>query len=221
MTQGHSFTFHGMQIIAMPTRALWIPAARTLCVSDLHFGKSGRIARRSGAFLPPYETQDTLTRLAEDIANTAPQSVICLGDSFDDLDAATELMPAATNTIAQLQAGRDWIWIEGNHDAGPVSLGGSHRAQYAVGPITFRHIATAQSAEISGHYHPKFGLRGAGPARPCFIYDNDRLIMPAYGTYTGGLSCAAPVIRDQFGPDAIAVLTGKNAIPLPVTKNPA
>jgi DNA ligase-associated metallophosphoesterase len=217
---GHQFQLIGTPLVAMPSGALWIPDAKTLCVSDLHLGKSGRIARRAGKMLPPYETTDTLARLADDIALMQPTTVICLGDSFDDLDAATELTTSAAAAIAQMQAGRTWIWIEGNHDPGPVSLGGTHLAELFRADLTFRHIATDQVNEVSGHYHPKFGIMGMGPARACFIYDKNRLILPAYGTYTGGLNTTHPVLRDLFEPTAIAVLTGKKAIALPITKAP-
>lgn len=220
MTLGHSFTLHGTALIAAPSGAIWLPATRTLCVSDLHLGKSGRIARRGGTMLPPYETIDTLHRLAEVIARFDPSEVICLGDSFDDLDAAAELSPDAQATLAQLQAGRLWHWIEGNHDAGPVAIGGSHRQSLSHANLHFRHIATKAIGEVSGHYHPKHRINGSGTARACFVYDSQRLIMPAFGTFTGGLSATAPVIRDQFQREAFAVLTGKTAIVVPLGKNP-
>ena len=99
--------------------------------------------------------------------------------------------------LTRLMAGRDWIWIEGNHDAGPVEIGGSHRAEMPLGPLTFRHIADAtQSGEVSGHFHPK--LRLGGQSRPCFLLDAKRLIMPAFGAYTGGLDVRAPEISSLF-----------------------
>jgi DNA ligase-associated metallophosphoesterase len=215
----HNFQLGGVNLVAMPSGALWLPDTQTLCVSDLHLGKSGRIARRAGIMLPPYETADTLARLAADIAAMRPRTVICLGDSFDDLDAAAELTTDATTTLSQLQADRTWIWIEGNHDPGPVAVGGTHLTEHLQEGLTFRHIATQQPQEVSGHYHPKFRLAGMGPARACFLYDTDRLILPAYGTYTGGLMATDPVLRGQFGKKLFAVLTGKKAIVLPVTEN--
>ena len=217
---GHAFTFCGSDVVARPSGCLWIAPSRTLCVSDLHLGKSGRIARRSGYFLPPYETTDTLARLAQEIAATYPARVICLGDSFDDLRAAEERSEPATRQLAQMQAGREWIWIEGNHDAGPVAISGSHLWEYRTDNLMFRHIATADPQEVSGHYHPKYGIPGGGAARACFVYDDTRLIMPAFGTYTGGLSATDPAVRTLFGARPIAVLTGPRAIPVPVQDSP-
>lgn len=215
---GYAFTFCDTACVALPSGALFLPGHRVLCVSDLHLGKSDRIARRSGVMLPPYEVQETLEKLETDIATTAPQTLICLGDSFDDLDAAHSLHPDMISRLSNLQAGRTWIWIEGNHDPGPVDLGGTYLAQITIGTLTFRHIATDPWAEVSGHYHPKHHL--AGRSRPAFIHDGRRMILPAYGTYTGGLASHAPDLRRLFSDTPIAILTGRKAIPVPVTETP-
>jgi len=111
--KGYEFTFHGNALHALPNGTLWDGDARLLCVSDLHLGKSDRIVRRSGRMIPPYETNETLSRLAEAVNIMDPAIVVSLGDSFDDLDAVKSLTDANLMQIAQMQAGRDWVWIEG------------------------------------------------------------------------------------------------------------
>lgn len=217
---GYEFTFAGQQLVALGSGALWWCAERLLCVSDLHLGKSERIARRGGAVLPPYEVADTLDRLSHDLEHTAPETVVCLGDSFDDREAASALPNEACLRIATLQAGRRWIWIEGNHDPGPVDIGGSHLQYLRIAPLTFRHIADpASAAEISGHYHPKANLRlrGRTISRPAFLVDSARIVMPAYGTYTGGLRSNDLALTTVMGPEAKAILTGPTpcAVPMP------
>lgn len=182
-----------------------------LIVSDLHLGKSERIARRGGAMLPPYETRDTLTRLEADIAATGAQTVVCLGDSFDDRSAAESLSEDERLWITRLQAGRRWVWIEGNHDPGPLDFGGTHLAELPLAPLVLRHIAKpGASGEISGHYHPKVQLptRGRVISRPAFLFDTSRLIMPSYGTYTGGLRADDPVFARLLEAEAHAILMG-------------
>ena len=212
----HVFTFADLTFHAEHTGALWIPSVQALVVSDLHLGKSDRIARRTGTLIPPYENRETLTRLAADVDRLQPETVICLGDSFDDLMGVAALDAENHTTLMLLQAGRKWIWIEGNHDPEPVNLGGEHRFQYTIGTVAFRHIASDETPEVSGHYHPKHGIAGAGRQRPCFVYDTDRLILPAYGAYTGGLSATHPDLRTLFGSQPIAVLTGPRAVPMPL-----
>jgi len=206
----------GVRLCALPSGALHWPAEAALCVSDLHFGKAERLARRGGALLPPYETRTTLARLDADLEATRARRVICLGDSFDDLDAALALPEAERLWLIRLMAGRDWTWILGNHDPAPVDYGGSHRAELRIGSLAFRHVATADTPEISGHYHPKAGV--AGRSRPCFLADAARLILPAYGTYTGGLACHDPVLTALMQPAALAILTGPRAIALPMPR---
>jgi uncharacterized protein len=213
---GYAFTFAAQPLVALPSGALHWPDHRLLIVSDLHLGKSERMARRGGTLLPPYETRETLTRLSGDLESTGAKSLISLGDSFDDLTAADTLDEGDSMTLNRLMAGRDWIWVMGNHDAGTFALGGTHRADVTIGPIAFRHIATAQTPEVSGHYHPKARL---GPTvRRCFLVDHHRIILPAYGAYTGGLYCDDPALTTLMANTAIAVLTGPKAIPCPMPR---
>ncbi|NNE51008.1 MAG: ligase-associated DNA damage response endonuclease PdeM [Sulfitobacter sp.] len=218
---GYAFTLAGAQLQALGSGALWWAQESLLCVSDLHLGKSERIARRGGATLPPYDTRDTLTRLAADIARTQARTVVCLGDSFDDLGAAEALPEEERLWVARLQAGRRWVWIEGNHDPGPVDLGGSHLAELPLSPLFFRHIALpGASGEVSGHFHPKVSVaaRSRRITRPAFLIDSDRLILPAYGTYTGGLDSRSPVLAQLMRPEAKAVLTGKSPVVVPMPR---
>ena len=213
----HALTFHGETLHLLPSGALHWPARTALVVADLHFGKSERLARRGGRLLPPYEVQATLEKLDRDLEATAASTVICLGDSFDDLAAEQGLEEAARLWLARLMAGRDWVWITGNHDPGPVEIGGSHRAALTLPPLTFRHIAEPDGkGEISGHYHPKARL--AGRWRPCFLADALRLILPAYGVYTGGLRTDDAALTALMAKDALAILTGPRVLAIPMPR---
>jgi hypothetical protein len=213
----HALVFHGETLHLMPSGALHWPARRLLTVSDLHLGKSERLARRSGTLLPPYETRATLEKLDLDLDATGAQTVICLGDSFDDLAALDGIEEASRLWLIRLMAGRDWTWITGNHDPGPIEIGGTHRSELKVPPFAFRHIAEpGQTAEISGHYHPKAQL--AGQSRPCFLADAARLILPAYGVYTGGLRSQERALTTLMATDALAILTGPRVLAIPMPR---
>jgi DNA ligase-associated metallophosphoesterase len=205
--------------LARPSGALWLPAAGLLVVSDLHLGKAERLARRGGALLPPYETAETLARLAAEVDALGPATVLCLGDSFDDLRAAEALDEAARETLARLAAGRRWVWAAGNHDPAPLDLPGAHAAEWREGPFTFRHIAAEGAApgEVSGHYHPKAVLaaRGRRVRRRCFLADSRRIILPAFGAYTGGLDATDAAFDALLGPEARALLLGRKVIAAP------
>lgn len=215
-SDGHALTLGGAVLVAMPSGALWWPDQGTYAVADLHLGRSGRMARRGGALLPPYETESTLERLDADIAAMDPARVICLGDSFDDNLAEGELAEGHRLWLMRLMAGRDWVWVAGNHDPGPLTLAGTHRALWQAQGLTFRHeaLATEPGPEVSAHYHPCARLPGM--RRPAFVTDGRRLILPAFGAYTGGLPCDAPAIAALMGPGALAIMTGPRMIVLPV-----
>ena len=218
------FAFQGETLHALPSGALWWPTRRLLCVSDLHLGKSSRMARRGGPMLPPYETAETLDRLATDLSATNAREVICLGDSFDDLAASREMPPALADRLLSLMEGRRWVWILGNHDPGPAAFGGTPLSDYALDPLVFRHIASPDATgEISGHYHPKarVTLRGRSLSRRCFLVDAARIVMPAYGTYTGGLDCAQPELSTLMGDEARAILLGPAPVSLPMPRQAA
>ncbi len=216
------FAFCGQTLAALPSGALWWPAQTTLIVSDLHLGKAERMARRGGPMLPPYEIQETLDRLIADCDKTRATRVICLGDSFDDLAAARATARTVAERLAPAMAGRQWIWIEGNHDPGPVDIGGDHLATLSIAALTFRHIAedTACAGEVSGHYHPKARVKARGRTltRPCFLLDRTRLILPAYGTYTGGLHCDHPTLSGLMGNDATAILLARPPVRIPMPR---
>lgn len=217
----YRFSFAGAELAMLPSGALWWQARRLLAVSDLHLGRSERFARNAGALLPPYETRDTLARLEADIETTGAETVICLGDSFDDHAAVDGLDDEATLWLARLMAGRRWVWIAGNHDPGPVEIGGSHLDELSLPPLSFRHIARpGAEGEVSGHYHPKLRLSAGGRrrARPCLLFDRDRVILPAYGTYTGGLAADDAALARLMRPDAIAVMTGPTPRPVPMPR---
>jgi len=214
--RAYRFTLGPAELLALPSGALHWPDQRLLVVSDLHLGKSERLARRGGALLPPYENRATLQKLDQDIETTRPSHVLCLGDSFDDLNAADQMPEDDRLWLTRLMAGRAWTWVEGNHDAGPVDLGGSHLAEVNLVGLAFRHIATAARSEISGHYHPKASLPGR--SAPCFLIDEARVILPAYGAYTGGLRADHPDLLALMSPRALAVLTGTTCLAIPLRR---
>ena len=204
----------GAAVELRPSGALFWRDRSLLCVGDLHLGRAERIAREGGDLLPPYETIDTLDRLEAEIVRLSPRLVVCLGDSFDDLAAARNLSDDVLIRIGRLAAGRRWVWVAGNHDPGPVELPGTHLAELRLGLLNFRHIALPRLApgagEVSAHYHPKARLtrRGTRISRRCFLADGCRAILPAFGTYTGGLDACDPAFDALLSPTAMSFMLG-------------
>ncbi|MGZ8299824.1 MAG: ligase-associated DNA damage response endonuclease PdeM [Rhodoplanes sp.] len=183
--------------------ALYWPEEGLLIVADLHLEKGSSFARR-GQLLPPYDTTETLARLARLIAHYAPRIVITLGDNFHDGGGPARLSATDRATLIALQRGRDWIWIAGNHDPNPAGgIGGTFAATISIAALTFRHEPSrdAPDGEIAGHLHPvaRVAQRGRAVSRRCFATDGKALVMPAFGAYTGGLNIRDRAFAAVFG----------------------
>lgn len=206
-----TITIAGRAFATDPSGALWCERARMLVVADLHLEKGSAFAARR-MLLPPYDTAQTLAALAAVIRRFQPQTVVSLGDSFHDRRGPTRMAEADLACLSALQSGRDWIWIAGNHDPGlDGTVGGQFLPELTEGAIRFVHEPTAGgvTGEIAGHLHPSavIAVRGGRVRRKVFVSCETRLVMPAFGSLTGGLDIGDPAIRSLFGrrPSVVAL----------------
>lgn len=205
----------GERLMLDPAGALHWPATDMLIVSDLHLEKGSAFARR-GMLLPPWDTHATLDRLTLLLRRYQPQVVVALGDSFHDPEGAARLPAGEIARLNAMTQAHRFIWVQGNHDpAPPARVGGDAVAEFATARLVFRHhAAVGATGEISGHYHPKASIpaRGGTVSRPCFIADARRIILPAFGAYTGGLDVRDPAILRLFPRGARVFLLGKERL---------
>lgn len=207
----------GEGVVCDAAGALYLPADRTLVVSDLHLEKGSAFARR-GMLLPPYDTLATLRLLADVIDRHDPSTVVSLGDSFHDGEAALRLPPAFREMLLALMRGRRWIWIAGNHDPShPADLPGDTMLELALGGLVFRHEPSRASGagEIAGHLHPggRIVRRGRSVRRACFATDGERLVMPAFGAYAGALNVLDRAFDGLFRPGhLLAFMLGEGRV---------
>ena len=205
----HSLSLCGKVFRAHISGALFWPAESALIVADLHLEKGSHYAAR-GQMLPPYDTRDTLLRLAEVIDAYDAATVIALGDSFHDGEALERMDGADRETLAIMQEDREWIWIAGNHDGATArALGGTVLPELRVEGVVLRHEPGpgARTHEIAGHMHPaaRLVMHGTAIRRPCFAGNGKRMILPAFGALTGGLNVLDDAFMPYFGNDGIAV----------------
>lgn len=185
--------------------ALYSSEDRMLIVADLHLEKGSSLAKRRGTFLPPYDSRATLTRLAEVITRLQPKTVIALGDTWHD-DLGPERLSADDRLeFASLLSRAKFIFVSGNHDPEPRHHENlSIVSEIKFGNLILRHEPQRSAQlEIAGHYHPaaKVKARGRALRRRCFLASENRIILPAFGAYTGGLNVLdkafAPLFPDQ------------------------
>jgi DNA ligase-associated metallophosphoesterase len=214
-----TISVNGASLLADASGALIWPQRRAVLVADLHLEKGSSFAAR-GRLLPPYDTAATLMRLEEVLTRHDAKAVFCLGDSFHDAAAGERLSGADRARITSLTGRCDWTWICGNHDpAPPTDWGGKVAEEITLGPLIFRHQALRPmnrraGGEVSGHFHPKAALRWRHKriTGRCFITDGRRLILPAFGAYTGGLNVLDPAIAGLFPKDFQVLLMGRAGI---------
>ena len=217
-------SFAGEEFALTSGNALYWPRERALLVADLHLEKASFYARH-GQLLPPYDSRETLERVALAIRETDARRVYTLGDNFHDSHGSTRLEDHAAGMLAALTRATDWVWITGNHDpAMEARSGGTIADELEIAGLVLRHRATAGETrpELSGHYHPRLQItvRERHIRRPCAVVaggagTGGRMILPAFGALTGGMDAADPAIRDAMQPaariDAVLPLRGRLA----------
>lgn len=199
------FSFSGEEMRLVQGRTLFWPRENAMLVADLHLEKASFYAGR-GQMLPPYDSRETLERLALAIRETGARRVFALGDNFHDEDGAERLEPHAAGMLAALTRVTEWVWIVGNHDAGSDREAGELVGELDVGGLMLRHQAMPGETrpELSGHFHPKLTVtnRGRRIARPCVVASEKRMILPAFGALTGGMRADDPAIVSAMQPAA-------------------
>ena len=207
--------------------AMWVPAHGALIVADLHLEKGSAFAVR-GQLLPPYDSRATLDKLEAEIAELDPAVVVLLGDSFHDTKAISRMAADDRARLDRLAAGRDWLWLEGNHDREALArdadaaarLPGRIVGDMALGPLRLTHEPEPLTAEddrrgeVAGHLHPaaRVAAYGRGVRRPCFVTDGSRIVLPAFGAFTGGLNVRDPAIADLFAAPPLAAALGRDRV---------
>lgn len=204
------FSFCDHELMALPQGALYWPARSALLVADLHLEKASWFARL-GQMLPPYDSIATLTELTALRDATGAEEIWCLGDSFHDRHGCDRLPERARELLTALTGATRWTWITGNHDpAFADHCGGEIVTEAEVDGLVLRHEADEAETrpELSGHFHPKLRItqRGRQVSRRCFVASESKLILPAFGSLTGGLDAAHPEIRRAVGPCAQALV---------------
>ena len=221
---GAPLGFAGEELVLLKSHALYWPRERALLVADLHLEKGSWYAAH-GQMLPPYDSRETMERIADAVKATGARRVITLGDNFHDEAGTHRLDPYAAGMLESLTRALDWVWITGNHDESlPRAFGADVMNELEINGIALRHEAKPgeTGAELSGHYHPKMRLRVRNRhiARPCGVLSRsrsggDRLIAPAFGAYTGGMNAADPAILKALQPanaiDAVVPAKGRLA----------
>ena len=190
-------------IVLLPGRAAFVPATRTLLVADVHLGKAATF-RRAGIPVPEGSAQRDLARLATVAAQHAARRVVVLGDLIHAKSGCTEAVLDEFRTARQRIAA-DMLLVLGNHDRGlgmsPAAIAARLGIDACVPaldepPFHLVHEPAANLATLghdlftsAGHLHPTVALQSPSGDRltdRCFLHAEATLVLPAFGSFTGG-----------------------------------
>ncbi len=210
-------TLQDESIVLMPERAMLIKRTRTLLVADVHLGKDTTF-RIAGIPIPGDATADSLARLSSALERSEAERLIFLGDL---VHARTSLDAKTITTVQAWREGHaeiEMLLVPGNHDARSGALPQALRIETAAdelieSPFVFKHHpeASPHGYTLAGHIHPAIRLSGRGRQKErvaCFLFRNEYGLLPAFGTFTGGVDVALQPTDRAFAitPDQVIEL---------------
>lgn len=191
-------TVVGEALWLLPSRALYWPARRTLLMADMHCGKAATF-RAGQLAIPDGNMEADFERLTVTLESTDARRLVILGDWIHAAVGCTERVIHAMRLWRDRHRGRDVVWIRGNHDRGrrahlAAQLGFCECEELQEGPFRFCHDPAIPGSRvgqvaIGGHEHPTVRLWSPGMPRltaPCFHLTPSRIVLPAFGSFTGG-----------------------------------
>ena len=193
--------FANEDFYAYPNSALYWKRLNIIIVADLHLGKSISFAKQK-QFLPPYDTKETLAKLFRCINKFEPSKLIIVGDLLHDMFSINSFQEKDHQNFNKYTKNTEFIWVKGNHDYDIEINGFTKVLNYKVEEIIFNHIPTkSTNFQICGHYHPKAKIshRGKSIYKSSFVHNDKLLILPSFGTLTGGLNINQAPLSDLLG----------------------
>lgn len=221
MTQDVSIQWANQEMRLLPERALFIVDSQTLVIADPHFGKAATF-RAGGIPVPSGTTAATLQRLDACMLRFEVLSLVVLGDFFHAKPGRSDAMLEALLAWRNTHAAVDVTVVRGNHDSHAGDPPSALQVRCVDGPCLRHGVdlehgheqgATAETESLarptlSGHIHPQVILRDRDHTRlrcPCFAVTANRIVLPAFGAFTGGHSIRSREWDRVFaiGPDRV------------------
>ncbi len=212
-----TFQWQGNTFRASADRALFWAEQSALLLSDVHLGK-GELFQRRGLPIPEAHSGNDLKRLNRLVEQSKPKRIIILGDLVHADPHATDQWPKRLLDWRARHPQIDVTLLLGNHDRNVIpvmqSVGVDTAMEMAIGGLNLRHepvddVAESDLPVVCGHLHPvmRFTDRYDTFRLPVFWIQEQQLVLPAFGQFTGGyrieprrndrvLACAPGVVSD-------------------------
>ncbi len=185
---------HRLQLL--DDKALYLPEAEALLVSDVHLGKAETF-QSMGIPIASQINQENLDRLRGLLAQTQAKTLFILGDLFHSRQSLVPEVLTSWDTFLK-EICTNVSLIIGNHDRRLIDSLPPLPMTYqldavALGPFLLSHEPEGQhdaALNICGHIHPVVRLKSRTDSLrlPCFFVERHhrRLTLPSFGEFTGG-----------------------------------
>lgn len=180
-------------LLLLPQKAIYIEKHRFLLIADPHFGKAAHF-RKAGIPISEHLHDDDLQKISQLIHQFESIDIYFLGDLFhSDLNESWWILETFIDSFPKV----NFHLVKGNHDILPKACYTSgkwiiHEKPLEIGNFVLSHEPLPEVPEgkinLCGHIHPGISLRGKGRQKitlPCFFYSQRRIILPAFGRFTG------------------------------------
>lgn len=184
----------GERLRLLADRAVFMERSKSLIVADIHLGKAATF-RRFGIPIPHGTTEEDLSRLEKLIESTSATRLLILGDLLHSVHGKVMKTFQAVERWRAKHSSVEMLLIPGNHDRAAGEIPSAWRIERVCeavpeGPFLLSHDdCQSESFVIHGHQHPKVlvgVVAGARKSFPCFILSPRKLVLPAFGSFTGG-----------------------------------
>ena len=193
------------RLCLLAQRAVFRTKTKTLLVADLHLGKPAAF-RAGGLPVPESVMQADLDRLTQAVESTGALKLVILGDLIHARSGQTPRTVAAFAEWRDRHSNLDVLLVRGNHDRHCKVVPPTWRLEIAEdrvvdGPFVYCHWPDECTGGyvLGGHVHPVAVMAGRGRQKirlRCFAVGERRMILPAFGSFTGGAS-GGPTASDR------------------------
>jgi uncharacterized protein len=176
----------------LPGGVVWLADCRTLVVADVHLGNSSAFRAR-GLPVPEGDDARDLDRLTGLCDRHRPERFVIAGDLFQlQVGVSSDLETLLGDFIGKLPC--RLILVSGNHDEGIASMprGIDVLPDFTTSGIRIIHDPAQAPPDVftlAGHWHPVVRIpdgRRTSLRLPCFLLRGKLLVLPSFGSFTGG-----------------------------------
>lgn len=193
----------GHRMILGSEKVIFLPDLSTLLIADLHLGKVAHF-RKAGIGIPLESYKEDYRVLNDVLIHYGPNKIVIVGDLFhsiynNDWENFIEFLSVFSE--------KQFILVKGNHDVmSDVRYASSNLTlveDYTIGDLIITHEPLEEIQEkkynLYGHLHPGVRIKGRSKQSlrlPCFYFENNFGIMPAFGRFTG-LALQTPTVETE------------------------